>query len=133
MMIDIDDFKSVNDQHGHLAGDAVLAAVGARLAAVLRTSDVKCRYGGDEFLVILPDTPLTGAEHTATMIVDEMAHITVEVQDGTISPRVSVGVSASVEGEQEPKTLIARADQALYDAKRGGRNRAVTARLAPAV
>ena len=133
MMIDIDDFKSVNDQHGHLAGDAVLAAVGARLATVLRTSDVKCRYGGDEFLVILPDTPLTGAEHTAAMIVDEMAHVTVEVQDGIISPRVSVGVSASAEGEQEPHTLIARADQALYDAKRGGRNRAVTARLAPAV
>ena len=133
MMIDIDDFKSVNDEHGHLTGDAVLAAIGARLAAVLRTSDVKCRYGGDEFLVILPDTPIAGAEHAASMIVDEMAHITVEVQGGTLSPHVSVGVAASIDGEQEPKTLIARADQALYEAKRSGRNRAVTARLAPAV
>lgn len=133
MMIDIDDFKSVNDQHGHLTGDAVLAAIGARLAAVLRTSDVKCRYGGDEFLVILPDTPLPGAERAAAMLVEEMAQLTVDVPAGRISPHVSVGVAASGEGEQEPRTLIARADQALYEAKRNGRNRVVTARLAPAV
>lgn len=133
MMIDIDDFKSVNDQHGHLAGDAVLTAIGARLAAVLRTSDVKCRYGGDEFLVILPDTPLPGAEHTAAMLVEEMARLSITVKDGTISPHVSIGVAASAEGEQEPRTLVARADQALYEAKRGGRNRVATAPLAPAV
>lgn len=133
MMIDIDDFKSANDQHGHLVGDAVLAAIGARLATVLRASDVKCRYGGDEFLVILPDTPLSGAEHSAALIVDEIARLRIDVTDGTLSPRVSVGVAASGDGEVEPKAVIARADQALYEAKRAGRNRAVSVRLAPAV
>ena len=111
----------------------MLTAIGARLAAVLRTSDVKCRYGGDEFLVILPDTPLPGAEHTAAMLVEEMARLSITVKDGTISPHVSIGVAASAEGEQEPRTLVARADQALYEAKRGGRNRVATAPLAPAV
>jgi GGDEF domain-containing protein len=65
LMFDVDHFKSINDSVGHLAGDAVLAAIGARMKAVLRGSDLKCRYGGEEFLVLLPDTPLAGARRVA--------------------------------------------------------------------
>ena len=61
IMFDLDNFKGINDRHGHLCGDAVLAAIGARMKSELRGSDLKCRYGGDEFMVILPDTPLGGA------------------------------------------------------------------------
>jgi diguanylate cyclase (GGDEF)-like protein len=64
-MFDLDFFKDVNDKHGHLCGDAVLAAVGSRMNAVLRGSDLKCRYGGEEFLILLPDAPLAGARRVA--------------------------------------------------------------------
>ena len=65
VMFDLDYFKSVNDNFGHLCGDALLTAVGKRMQELLRNSDVKCRYGGEEFLVLLPDTPIEGAVHVA--------------------------------------------------------------------
>jgi diguanylate cyclase (GGDEF)-like protein len=132
MMIDIDGFKSVNDRYGHLAGDAILSAIGAQLATALRNTDVKCRYGGDEFLIILPDTNLAGAERAAAVVVDQVGRIHVDAHGSAVTPTVSVGVTAALDGEHEPATVIARADQALYEAKRSGRNRAVAARLAPA-
>ena len=85
LMFDIDRFKDVNDELGHLAGDEVLTTVGARLLTMLRASDVKCRYGGDEFLVILPDTDLPGAEHVATSIVDDLASMRIAFGDAVIS------------------------------------------------
>jgi len=133
MMIDIDDFKLVNDRHGHLTGDAMLSAIGSRITSSLRTTDVKCRYGGDEFLIVLPETSLNGAEHAAAMLVEEVAQIRLEAHGGIVTPTVSVGVAAAIDGESEPTSLIARADQALYEAKRNGRNRTVTSRLAKAV
>src|SRR4030095_1392787 len=68
VMFDIDHFKSINDRVGHLCGDAVLAQVGHRMKAVLRGSDVKCRYGGEEFLVLLPDTTPAGARRVADLL-----------------------------------------------------------------
>lgn len=133
MMIDIDEFKTVNDEFGHLAGDAMLAAVGSRLGAVLRASDVKCRWGGDEFLVLLPDTPLAGAEHVAAAVTSAMADLTVAAADRRITPTLSLGLASSSPGEIDPMMVIARADQALYRAKREGRNRFAAAPLAPAV
>ena len=65
IMFDIDHFKDINDEHGHLCGDAVLAAIGTRLRELLRGSDLKCRYGGEEFLVLLPETALEGAKRVA--------------------------------------------------------------------
>ena len=75
IMLDIDHFKDVNDRYGHLCGDAVLAAVGARLLEVLRGSDLKCRYGGEEFLVLLPETPLEGAKRVAETLCRDLAEM----------------------------------------------------------
>ncbi|MGC4082439.1 MAG: GGDEF domain-containing protein [Vicinamibacterales bacterium] len=133
LMFDIDEFKSINDRHGHLAGDALLAAVGARLASMLRATDIKCRYGGDEFLVILPDTLLPGAEHVATTLLDALARITVHAGNVIVSPTVSVGVTTVDACDTEPMAVIAGVDAALYRAKRSGRNRFMSAALAPAV
>ena len=132
MMIDIDGFKSVNDRYGHLAGDAILSAIGAQLAVALRNSDVTCRYGGDEFLIILPDTNLAGAERAAAVVVEQIGRISVDAHGAVVRPTVSVGVTSALDGEHELATVIARADQALYEAKRAGRNRAVASRLASA-
>ncbi len=133
LMFDIDEFKSVNDRFGHLTGDAILAAIGGRLAAMLRATDVKCRYGGDEFLVILPDTPLAGAEHVAAALLEALADLRVPAGTGSISPTVSVGVTTAAEGDLDPMAVVASADRALYRAKREGRNRYSAAPLAPAV
>ena len=107
IMFDIDHFKHVNDQHGHLCGDAVLVMVGNRLKEFLRNSDVRCRYGGEEFLLILPDTPLAGAMHLAEWLRGELARTHVTCGDGK-----TLSVTA----------IIARADAALYQAKHAGRN-----------
>lgn len=133
LMFDIDEFKAVNDRFGHLAGDALLAAVGGRLASMLRATDVKCRYGGDEFLVILPDTALPGAETVATALVEALSALRVPAGDAVISPTISVGVTLAPDGETDAMVVVARADEALYRAKRSGRNRFVSSPLAPAV
>lgn len=133
LMFDIDRFKEVNDKFGHLAGDEVLTTVGARLETMLRASDVKCRYGGDEFLVILPDTDLAGAEHVAASIVNDLANMRVPFGDAVISPTISLGVATARPAELDCTAVIADADEALYRAKRAGRNRYAASRLAQAV
>jgi len=132
LMFDIDHFKTINDQMGHLCGDALLADVGAQLNRVLRTSDVKCRYGGDEFLVILPDTPAVGAEQVAECVRREIAQLVPRSGGGSIAISASLGVAVSVPGDLDPTALIARADEALYEAKRAGRNQFRLAALQPA-
>jgi diguanylate cyclase (GGDEF)-like protein len=127
MMFDVDRFKRLNDDHGHLAGDAVLAAVAAQLNRTLRAGDVKCRWGGDEFLIVLPETPLSGAEHAGGAITREISLLRVETAAGIITPTISVGVAVAEPGESDPMSLIARADEALYKAKHAGRNRFVVA------
>jgi diguanylate cyclase (GGDEF)-like protein len=122
IMFDLDNFKEINDRHGHLCGDAVLAAIGARMKAELRGSDLKCRYGGDEFMVILPDTPLAGAKQ-----VSENLRLAVESHPITwnsehINLTASFGVGVVNPTDQDPLTVIARADAALYRAKNQGRN-----------
>ena len=132
LMFDVDEFKAINDRHGHLAGDAVLAAIGARLASMLRATDVKCRYGGDEFIVILPDTVLSGAEHVASTLLDTLSTLRVSVGATVLSTTISIGVTMLQPGETEPSTVIGRADAALYRAKRSGRNQFATVELAAA-
>jgi diguanylate cyclase (GGDEF)-like protein len=127
LMFDLDHFKAVNDRHGHLAGDALLSAVGRQLAATLRTSDLKCRYGGDEFLVILPDTPLAGAEQVAEGLARELARLPHPAGDDSLAVTVSLGVATAGPTESEATVLISRADEALYRAKQQGRNRVCTA------
>jgi diguanylate cyclase (GGDEF)-like protein len=122
IMFDIDRFKEVNDRYGHLCGDAVLAAVGARMKDLLRGSDLKCRYGGEEFLALLPETPLEGAKRVADGLRKELSEISLQWKDDTIRITASFGVTVSLPSEIDVEALVGRADQALYRAKDQGRN-----------
>jgi diguanylate cyclase (GGDEF)-like protein len=122
LMVDLDNFKSINDRHGHLCGDAVLAAIGSIMKTELRGSDVKCRYGGDEFMVILPDTPVAGARQVSDNLRRAIAERPVVWNDGQIIVTASFGVSAVNIADHDPRSAIARADSALYRAKQVGRN-----------
>ena len=122
IMFDLDRFKDINDRHGHLCGDAVLAAVGAKMREVLRGSDLKCRYGGEEFLVLLPETPLEGATRVADTLRRELADMPVNWKGERVPVTASLGVSVALPSEVDSKALIARADAALYRAKDQGRN-----------
>jgi len=126
VMFDLDHFKEVNDTYGHLCGDAVLAAVGQRMNAVLRGSDLKCRYGGEEFLILLPDTPLVGARRVAETLRRELGDRPVRWNEEEINVTASFGLTAITPGEVDPNAIIGRADRALYKAKESGRNRVCT-------
>ena len=123
IMLDLDHFKAINDHYGHLCGDAVLTAIGRRTKDVLRNSDVKCRYGGEEFLVLLPDTALSGAAHVAESLRREIGQTSVLWRSESVSTTASFGVSVFRAGELNSRALISRADTALYQVKRVGRNR----------
>ena len=127
VMFDLDHFKEINDTYGHLCGDAVLAAVGQRMNAVLRGSDLKCRYGGEEFLILLPDTPLVGARRVAETLRREIGDHPVRWNEEEINVTASFGLTAITPGEVEPNAIIGRADRALYKAKESGRNCVCTA------
>jgi diguanylate cyclase (GGDEF)-like protein len=122
LMFDLDNFKNINDRHGHLCGDAVLAAVGAIMKSELRGSDVKCRYGGDEFMVILPDTPVSGARQVSDNLRRAIAERPVMWNNGQITVTASFGITAVNTADHDPRTAIGRADAALYRAKQVGRN-----------
>jgi diguanylate cyclase (GGDEF)-like protein len=131
LMFDIDHFKTINDELGHLRGDDLLRAVGAQLTRVLRSTDMRCRYGGDEFLIILPDTPLLGAQQVAEAVRREMATLAMVAGGKTIPVTVSVGIAAAGREELGVAALIERADEALYQAKRTGRDRCSIAGAPP--
>ncbi len=123
VMFDIDHFKRVNDAHGHLAGDYVLAQLAAAVTQTIRAEDVFARYGGEEFAVICRGVDLAGARQFAErvrVVVDAMAF----TFEGTRLPvTISLGVAGLPDAAlQEPAQLVAAADQALYEAKRAGRN-----------
>jgi diguanylate cyclase (GGDEF)-like protein len=122
IMFDIDHFKEINDRCGHLCGDAVLAAVGVKMREVLRGSDLKCRYGGEEFLVLLPETPVEGAKRVADTLRRELAEMPVTWKDEPLTITASFGVSVALPAEIDNQALIGRADAALYRAKDQGRN-----------
>ena len=122
IMFDLDHFKDVNDRHGHLCGDAVLSVVGKRMKEVLRGSDLKCRWGGEEFLVLLPETPLHGARRVAETLRKELAERPVLWAGEALTITASFGLAQTLPGEINVQAVIARADQALYRAKDDGRN-----------
>lgn len=122
LMVDVDHFKAINDQHGHAEGDRVLQAVSASLRAALRADDRVGRWGGEEFCVLLPRTSLRDAAQLAERVARRVA------DDGTaVRVTVSIGVSEFGTGDIDMQTVIRRADGALYDAKAAGRNRVVAA------
>jgi diguanylate cyclase (GGDEF)-like protein/putative nucleotidyltransferase with HDIG domain len=119
IMVDVDHFKSVNDRHGHAAGDQVLVGVGATLRSTARESDLVCRYGGEEFCVLVSGVTLDEAQATAERIRTAIQAAT----PGGITVSASLGVSTTELGARDLHTLIDQADKALYASKRNGRNR----------
>lgn len=124
LLLDIDHFKSFNDQHGHLVGDECLKQLALVVqSAITRPSDAVARYGGEEFVVVLPDTTVDGALHVAERIRRLVQAVRIPLEGGQVGMTVSVGAVAMVPSEQHSaQTLIACADQALYQAKQAGRN-----------
>ena len=124
IMFDIDNFKRVNDRHGHLAGDQVLKTVASTVQKAIRDVDILCRYGGEEFIVVLPETELDHAVEGAERLRHEVEELIVYTDGGPVKVTISLGVAALRE-EPGPnlERIISRADDALYAAKAAGRNK----------
>ncbi|MEI7843905.1 MAG: diguanylate cyclase [Gallionellaceae bacterium] len=129
MMIDADGFKQINDNFGHDAGDEVLKQLAKNLRHVVRTDDIVCRLGGDEFLVICPYTSLEGAMLVANKMREAVANLRVPVNGGEWVGSISVGVAARAPAMRNPEDLIKAADEGVYIAKRNGRNRVESSSL----
>jgi diguanylate cyclase (GGDEF)-like protein len=124
IMIDLDHFKKLNDQHGHAAGDTVLRDVAGAILATLRKSDIACRYGGEELIILLPDSDLETAQNKAEIIRIKIAELS-SVEGVSVS--ASLGVASIPQTSGNPSELTAMADEALYKAKESGRNKVVSA------
>jgi diguanylate cyclase (GGDEF)-like protein len=124
IMIDIDKFKAINDQYGHLGGDFTLRELAVRVKANVRKEELFARYGGEEFVVVLPETPLDGALIVADRILKVVNQAPFVFEEKTFPVTISAGVVAT-QGEAEitPVELLRRADEKMYDAKNQGRNR----------
>ncbi|MDX8322712.1 PleD family two-component system response regulator [Rhizobium rhizogenes] len=128
-MTDIDRFKLVNDTYGHDVGDEVLREFAARIRSTVRGADLACRYGGEEFVVVMPDTPMelatSVAERLRAIIEDKPFHV--RSIDRELSITASLGIATSSGAFGAPDELLKQADRALYEAKHTGRNRVVAA------
>jgi diguanylate cyclase (GGDEF)-like protein len=122
MLADLDAFKSVNDTYGHAAGDVALLTVARTLSNCLRASDIVGRWGGDEFLAILPGITLQALAKASEKIRKLVAKSTVAVDGTQISVTISLGAAMVAPGDS-PQSLLKRADQHLYASKQSGRNR----------
>ena len=127
LVLDIDHFKAVNDGFGHDAGDEVLSEFAVRLATNVRAVDLPCRLGGEEFVVVMPDTSLEDAHRIADRIRRDVGSAPFRVMGGRehLTITVSVGVAASLGEGDTPEALLKRADEGVYEAKASGRNRVV--------
>lgn len=125
LMIDVDNFKRVNDTFGHQRGDVVLRHVADRLSVALRTEDRVGRWGGEEFLVVLPSTDAEGSELLAQRLAESVRGTTVVVGDGGDAITVTISVGCVVAVDDDLEVVVARADAALYQAKHAGRDRVV--------
>ncbi len=125
LVLDIDFFKRINDTYGHADGDCVIRWVAATLCCCIRSGDSAFRYGGEEFMVLLPDTPLEGAISVAETIRERIAaHHPTPSRNWQVPLPVSLGV-ATRRATDDPGSLFERADRAMYQAKHLGRNRVV--------
>jgi two-component system, cell cycle response regulator len=126
LVVDVDHFKSVNDRHGHDAGDTVLRQVAERMASSVRLEDMVGRWGGEEFLVVLPNTAAEGAAELAERLRQVVAEAPCQLGGGgEVQVTISIGCAASLTADAG--TLVRSADTALYEAKEAGRNRVVVA------
>jgi two-component system cell cycle response regulator len=123
LMFDIDFFKRVNDQYGHLAGDYVLRELARVVQGRIRRDEVFARYGGEEFVIALPETPLEGGVSLAQNLRARVAEHTFVFQGERIPVTVSIGAAVLSPDDKTATELVQRADEKLYEAKRGGRNR----------
>ena len=130
-MIDLDHFKQINDSHGHAVGDKVLIELGRLIQATLRETDVAGRYGGEEFVIVLPHTDAGGALIFGERLRQLIAAMPVDIGEGrTLTVTCSIGISQMMITETpQPEQALAHADAALYRAKREGRNRVEMAEL----
>ena len=126
LVLDIDYFKSINDTHGHDAGDEVLREFALRIRKSIRGIDLACRYGGEEFVVVMPETDVGVATMVAERLRRRIASEPFAIQQGAraVQVTISIGIAGVTDGESAANA-IKRADQALYRAKRDGRNRVV--------
>lgn len=125
LIADLDRFKTINDTHGHDAGDSVLKEFASRLRKSVRGMDLACRYGGEEFVVVMPDTDPEVAQVVAERVRSETAEAAFKTASGPVEVTVSVGLSTLQGRADAIAELMKRADIALYEAKNGGRNRVV--------
>jgi diguanylate cyclase (GGDEF)-like protein len=123
MMIDSDNLKTVNDTYGHEAGNRLLKQLTRLAQAELRYTDILARYGGDEFIVLLPETPSKGALEVAERIRDAVAGMPLELDGKKVASSVSIGIASLPQDGGNLDSLVARADRAMYQAKQSGRNR----------
>jgi two-component system cell cycle response regulator len=128
LAVDIDHFKKINDGFGHDVGDEVLREFAVRLASNVRAVDLPVRHGGEEFLVVMPDTRIDDARRIAERLRLHVAGSPFRVMGGAevLDVTISIGVAASLPGEATPDGLLKRADAAMYEAKAAGRNRVIT-------
>lgn len=127
LMLDADHFKRINDTWGHKSGDAVLAAIGRYLAQRFRTSDIVCRYGGEEFLIVMPDSDPVAAENKARTLCRELRRLPIDTAGQTLHVTLSIGVAFAPTHGEEAEAVVQAADLALYAAKRAGRDCVVVA------
>ena len=127
-MVDLDRFKLVNDRYGHEAGDHALKAVAAELSALLRKSDLVCRYGGEELVLLLPDTPLDAAMSKVEGLCAHVRARPIVYREAELRVTLSAGVAASPDNAAAPAELLRAADGALYRAKESGRDRVCVAK-----
>jgi two-component system cell cycle response regulator len=127
LVLDIDYFKSINDTHGHDAGDDVLREFAVRVKKSIRGIDLACRYGGEEFVIVMPETDMAVATLVAERIRRRIASEPFAIDNGAraINVTLSIGLAALGSNEDTGASILKRADQALYRAKRDGRNRVV--------
>lgn len=120
LMVDLDDFKSLNDSRGHAAGDRLLQAVAGRLRGCLRAGDLAARFGGDEFVALLEEADEGTAATLAARVLGALA-MPIEIEGSRVRVQASVGVAATVDGADDASELLSRADAAMYEAKRSGK------------
>jgi diguanylate cyclase (GGDEF)-like protein len=122
-MIDSDSLKAVNDNYGHETGNRLLKLTVECIQRQLRQTDLIARYGGDEFVVLLPETPASGAVGVADRIRRSMEQSPLTTREGTVNATLSIGIAAYPNHGSDLESVMERADQAMYASKSGGKNR----------